>query len=78
MRRASHGGFDEINEGWLTFVQQLRFYLERHAGEERRTEHVPADEGEEWFASTHQRGVVRDDGALVIRTPSRTIVSRYG
>jgi hypothetical protein len=30
------GIYDEINEGWLTFVQQLRFALERHPGEDRR------------------------------------------
>lgn len=29
--------YDEIDEGWLTFVQQLRFALERHPGEDRRT-----------------------------------------
>jgi uncharacterized protein YndB with AHSA1/START domain len=71
------GVYDEINEGWLTFIQQLRFYLERHPGQERRTEHV-ATSGEAWFRSANQRGEVREDGALVIRTPSRVIVSRYG
>jgi uncharacterized protein YndB with AHSA1/START domain len=76
-RAAPTGVYDEINEGWMTFVQQLRFYLERHAGQDRVTEHVPADDGAEWFSSPHQRGVVREDGALVIRTPTRTIVSRY-
>lgn len=29
--------YDEITEGWITFVQQLRFALARHPGEERRT-----------------------------------------
>lgn len=29
--------YEQINEGWLTFVQQLRFALERHPDEERRT-----------------------------------------
>jgi hypothetical protein len=29
--------FDEIDEGWTTFVQQLRFALERHPGDDRRT-----------------------------------------
>jgi uncharacterized protein YndB with AHSA1/START domain len=70
------GIYDEVNEGWLTFVQQLRFYLERHPGRERTTIHV-ATGGEEWFSSANQSGEVRDDGALVIRTPSRVIVSRY-
>ena len=62
------GVYDEVNEGWLTFFQQLRFYLERHPGQERRTLHVPA-EGEEWFRTENQLGVVREDGSLVIRTP---------
>ncbi len=31
------GEWDDIYEGWLTFAQQLRFALERHRGEERRT-----------------------------------------
>ena len=75
-RTAPSGGFDEVNEGWLTFIQQLRFYLERHRGQERRTDHVPAG-GEEWFRSANQVGEVREDGALVIRTPTRVIVSRY-
>jgi uncharacterized protein YndB with AHSA1/START domain len=29
--------YDDIDQGWLTFVQQLRFALERHPGDERRT-----------------------------------------
>lgn len=29
--------YEDINEGWLTFMQQLRFALERHPDEERRT-----------------------------------------
>ena len=70
------GVYDEINEGWLTFVQQLRFYLERNAGRERRTLHVPAG-GEQWFSAENQRGDVRADGALVIRTRERVIVSEY-
>jgi uncharacterized protein YndB with AHSA1/START domain len=74
--RATSAEYDEVNEGWLTFVQQLRFYLERHPGQDRRTEHVPTS-GEEWFSSENQRGTVRQDGALVIRTRERVIVSRY-
>jgi uncharacterized protein YndB with AHSA1/START domain len=70
------GIYDEVNEGWLTFFQQLRFYLERHAGQERTTQQV-ATGGEEWFASEHQTGHVRDDGSLVIRMRERVIVSRY-
>jgi uncharacterized protein YndB with AHSA1/START domain len=32
--------YDEINEGWTTFLHQLRFALERHPGDRRRTVHV--------------------------------------
>ena len=74
--RAVADGYDEVNEGWITFVQQLRFYLERHRGRERRTVHI-ATGGDEWFSSEHQSGHVREDGSLVIRTPSRVILSRY-
>ena len=31
------GVYDAVDEGWITFVQQLRFWLERHGGAERRT-----------------------------------------
>lgn len=33
--------YDEVEAGWLTFLQQLRFALERHPGEERRTVYLP-------------------------------------
>jgi uncharacterized protein YndB with AHSA1/START domain len=71
------GIYDDVNEGWLSFVQQLRFMLERHAGQDRETVHVPLT-GEPWFESEHQVGVIDDDGRLVIRTRERVIVSRYG
>jgi len=29
--------YDDINEGWTTFLQQLKFGLEAHPGQERRT-----------------------------------------
>jgi uncharacterized protein YndB with AHSA1/START domain len=29
--------YDDISEGWITFVQQLRFMLDRHQGQDRRT-----------------------------------------
>lgn len=31
------GANEDMTEGWLAFMTQLRFYLERHPGEERRT-----------------------------------------
>ncbi|MEV8373359.1 hypothetical protein AB0P21_11515 [Kribbella sp. NPDC056861] len=44
LTRAPHGDdpewdayYDDITEGWTTFIQQLRFALERHPGEARRT-----------------------------------------
>jgi hypothetical protein len=36
-RTAPSLAYDEIDEGWTTFVQQLRFFLERHPGDDRRT-----------------------------------------
>jgi len=32
-----HGIYDDVFEGWTTFMQQLKFALERHAGEKRAT-----------------------------------------
>lgn len=44
MVRAPRGGnpewdayYDDVNEGWTTFMHQLRFALERHRGIDRRT-----------------------------------------
>jgi hypothetical protein len=42
IRAAPAGGswddiYDEITEGWRTFFYQLKFWLEHHAGEDRRT-----------------------------------------
>ena len=73
-------GYDDIGEGWISFVQQLRFALSRHPGEERATHYLTADEpkpvlgalesmgGEQWFRSEHQIGVVvagLGDGLLI-------------
>lgn len=47
---AGEGVFDPIDEGWATFVQQLRYLLERHAGKPRRTvvaDHVDLGAGGE-------------------------------
>ena len=44
-----HGWYEDIRHGWFTFVQQLRFFLERHAGQDRRTvllSGVPLDPGQ--------------------------------
>jgi uncharacterized protein YndB with AHSA1/START domain len=69
------GVYDDINEGWLSFMQQLRFMLERHPSQDRETVHIPLT-GDLWFESENQRGVI-NDGRLIIRTPERVIVSRY-
>lgn len=44
LTRAPHGDdpewdayYDDVTEGWITFVHQLKFALERHPGEPRRT-----------------------------------------
>lgn len=37
------GIYDDIDEGWVAFVQQLRFALERHPGQDRRTLFLSGD-----------------------------------
>ncbi|WP_433166794.1 SRPBCC family protein [Kribbella sp. CA-247076] len=44
LTRAAHGDnpdweqyYDDVTEGWITFLQQLRFAVEHHQGETRRT-----------------------------------------
>jgi hypothetical protein len=73
-------GYDDIGEGWITFVQQLRYALSRHRGEERATHYLSSDVplellaaleamgGEVWFRTEYQLGIVvagLDDGLLV-------------
>jgi uncharacterized protein YndB with AHSA1/START domain len=70
------GIYDDVNEGWLTFTQQLRFMLERHPTDDRETVHVPLT-GDPWFETENQVGVI-NEGRLIIRTPERVIMSRYG
>jgi hypothetical protein len=69
--------YDDVTEGWISFLNQLRFMLERHPNEERRTVFFsaqgtastpedliadsPAASGPQWFAADNQRGVVVDD-----------------
>ena len=66
--------YDDITEGWTSFLQQLKFMHEVHPGEERRTIFVmargsadglptllktpPVGLGEPWFSAAHQQGVV--------------------
>ena len=80
------GVYDDLAEGWISFVQQLRFALERHPGEDRRTVFLMAPvteagadaalasitaEGEPWFRTDHQAGVVDADGHLRLVCRSR-------
>lgn len=41
-RESPSEGYDDIGEGWITFVQQLRFALTRHRGEARATHYLSA------------------------------------
>jgi uncharacterized protein YndB with AHSA1/START domain len=66
--------YDDITEGWTSFLQQLKFMHEVHPGEERRTIFLmargsadglatllktpPVELGEPWFQAAHQQGVV--------------------
>lgn len=64
--------YDGLEEGWRTFFHQLRYYLERRAGQDRRTLYLTGTasapavmaaldavaRGDEWMRSRHQRAVV--------------------
>ena len=66
--------YDDITEGWTSFLQQLKFMHEVHPDEERRTIFLmgrgpvdglptllttpPVELGESWFSSAQQRGFV--------------------
>ena len=73
---------DAVNDGWTTFAQQLRFYLERHPGQRRGTRvaerELTLPDGEEWFETGGQRGVLADEDTLVVVGAGRTVVSGYG
>ena len=45
--------YDEVTEGWITFVQQLRFALARHPGQERRTLFLGGRAGREGETALH-------------------------
>jgi hypothetical protein len=91
------GVFDDLAEGWIAFVQQLRFLLERHPGEERRTVFVGSTvtvpkaeealaglttDGEPWYRTEHQAGVVDPDGHLRLvlraRDAASLTITAYG
>jgi uncharacterized protein YndB with AHSA1/START domain len=74
--------YDDMEEGWHMFFQQLRHYLERHPGEDRRTlflsgEARPSEvlaaveselPGERWYDGRHQCGIATEElgGGLAI------------
>jgi uncharacterized protein YndB with AHSA1/START domain len=73
------GVFDGMEEGWRTFFYQLRYYLERHRDEHRRTLYLtgtaspgvvlaaldaPAEEP--YFASRHQIALEAADGRALL------------
>ena len=69
-----HGWYDDIRHGWHTFVQQLRFYLERHPGQERRTVQLagdPVDPAQPELAALLGLGGTGDPGsAYAARLPT--------
>ena len=83
--------YDEIEEGWRAFFHQLKHYLERHPGEDRRSlflagdaapaELLPALDarapGRQGHRSRHQRGTALDlyGGGLLIAKCSRPLES---
>ncbi|TWP52018.1 SRPBCC domain-containing protein [Lentzea tibetensis] len=85
--------YDDITEGWTTFLHQLKFALERHPGEKRRTLFhmgqglVPFTvPGETFFKSANQHGVVVPewgDGLLITgynaeKDQSMAVLTIYG
>lgn len=77
--------YDDITEGWITFLHQLKFAHEYHPGEQRRTLFWPSEvslgvSGEPFFESEHQRGVVVGElgPGLVITSAKMTVVTTYG
>ena len=69
------GVYGDIEEGWISFFNQLRHLLERHPGSRRRTIFLqapsfPEPDGSPWHSSAFQRGVDRDgELAIVLAKP---------
>ena len=78
--------YDDISEGWTSFLHQLKFSLEQHPGQSRRTVFLSAsgaprrpltaglDDHPVFFTAPHQRGVVLEKSgpglAVVGETPA--------
>ena len=74
---AADTGADEITEGWIIFLHQLKFLHEKHPEDIRRTlffsgrgdadalpgllHTVPAEVGPAWYRTGHQQGIVLPD-----------------
>ncbi|MET9227937.1 hypothetical protein [Lentzea sp. NPDC003310] len=77
--------YDDITEGWITFLHQLKFAHEHHPGEQRRTLFWPSEvdlgvSGKPFFESENQRGVVVEEfgPGLVVTSAKMTVVTTYG
>ncbi|NKE61790.1 hypothetical protein FXN61_35530 [Lentzea sp. PSKA42] len=77
--------YDDITEGWITFINQLKFAHEFHPGEARRTLFWPAEvdlgvTGKPFFESANQRGVVVEEWGpgLLVTSQKMTVVTTYG
>jgi uncharacterized protein YndB with AHSA1/START domain len=63
--------YGDIEEGWITFFNQLKYWLEHHPRSRRRmivrkAQSFPPLVGEPWHESRFQRGVVTPDDELAI------------
>ncbi|MEU7478123.1 hypothetical protein AB0A63_19215 [Lentzea sp. NPDC042327] len=77
--------YDDVTEGWVTFLHQLKFAHEFHPGQARRTLFWPAEvafavDGRPFFTAEHQRGVVVDawGPGLLVTSAKMTVVTTYG
>lgn len=77
--------YDDITEGWITFLHQLKFAHEFQPGEKRRTLFWSSEvdlgvTGKPFFSSEHQRGFVIEEWGpgLLISCPKMTVVTTYG
>ena len=77
--------YDDITEGWITFLHQLKFAHEYHPGEARRTLFWPAQvdlgvSGKPFFSAANQSGQVIEEWGpgLLVSCPKMTVVTTYG
>lgn len=64
--------YDDIEEGWLTFLHQLRFALARHPGRVRRTVHLTGFRTRADSASTVERLGLAEAAAMAAGRRYRT------